>query len=308
MRGKVTTSLMTKGSAEGRSPFAGPPQADEGVTQINSPLPGQACPGSAEGKGVRGMVGLICNLCGGPIRPSEPGIHSHCAAIENMRPEMASDILSVNVYDEADCVTRPRSGTYVWVTWLSTLMAGEVGCHWAPWFKAHHTEYTKAPSDFQLAVWTAEHTQLLDELAKERSALDESGYKENQNHFRLRRSSGQTIAGRPDLIAVDGTGHATVYDAKTGKPRHSHIIQIMLYMMCLPYASPVYKGRALQGCVVYRSGERSTVPTEAIDDAFRSNTRVISSTCSCRPAPRPAHRATRSADTATLPPKTVLIG
>ena len=169
-------------------------------------------------------------------------------------------------------MTRPRGGPYIWVTWLSRLMAGEVGCQWAPWFRTHYTEYDKAPSDFQLATWTVEHTQLLDELAKERSSLGESIYKEDQNHFRLRRrSSSLTIAGKPDLIAIDRGGHTTVYDAKTGTPRQGDIIQVMLYMMCLPYASPLYKGKVLHRCVAYKSGGHSDIPTEAIDEAFQKS-------------------------------------
>lgn len=165
-------------------------------------------------------------------------------------------------------MTKPRDGLYVWVTWLSKLMAGEVGCQWAPWFRTHHTNYARAPSDFQLAIWTMEHTELLDELSKERSGLGESTYREEQNRFRVRRSTGLVVAGKPDLIAIDKDGHCTVYDCKTGKPRQSDIIQVMLYMMLLPYASPLYKGKNLSGCVVYKTGTRSGIPAKAIDQAF----------------------------------------
>ena len=168
-------------------------------------------------------------------------------------------------------MTRPRGGPYVWVTWLSKLMAGNVQCHWAPWFRTHYTDYARAPSDFQQAAWAAEHTQLLDKLVKEREARGEGILKEDQNRFRVRRPSGLTIAGKPDLIAVDEKGCATVYDAKTGSPSHSDIIQVMLYTMCLPYGSPIYRGKTLQGCVVYKSGDRSHIPPEAIDKAFRDN-------------------------------------
>ena len=159
----------------------------------------------------------------------------------------------------------------MWVTWLSKLMAGEVRCHWAPWFRTHYTDYPRAPSNFQLAAWTVEHTQLLDELTKERGGRGEGVLKEDQNRFRVRRPSGLTIAGRPDLIAIDEKGRATVYDAKTGEPRQSDIIQVMLYMMCLPYGSPLYKGKELLGCVAYKSGARSYIPSEAIDKAFQGN-------------------------------------
>ena len=98
-------------------------------------------------------------------------------------------------------VTRPRDGLYVWVTWLSKLMAGEVRCHWAPWFRTHYTDYLRAPSDFQMAAWTAEHTQMLDQLVKEREGRGEGVFKEDQNRFRVRRPSGLTIAlaGRTSL-------------------------------------------------------------------------------------------------------------
>ena len=84
-------------------------------------------------------------------------------------------------------MTRERSGVYIWVTWLSKLMAGEANCQWAAWFKAHHTDYGQVPGDFQLAAWTAEHTQLLDEVSKERAALGESIFREDQNSFRAHR-------------------------------------------------------------------------------------------------------------------------
>ena len=81
-------------------------------------------------------------------------------------------------------MSKLRDGLYVWATWLSRLMAGEATCQWGPWCKTHYTDYTRAPSDFHLAAWTAEHTQLLDSLVKERTELGEAVYKEYQNHIR----------------------------------------------------------------------------------------------------------------------------
>jgi hypothetical protein len=129
-------------------------------------------------------------------------------------------------------------------------------------------EYKKAPSNFQLAVWTIEHTQLLDKLVKERAGLQEGTYVENQNSFRVKRPSGLVIAGKPDLVTINSSGQCKVYDAKTGNPRQSDIVQVMLYMMCLPYSSPLYKGKRLSGCVVYKNGTRSQIPEKAIDEAF----------------------------------------
>jgi hypothetical protein len=113
-----------------------------------------------------------------------------------------------------------------------------------------------------------EHNQYLAELINERKALGEVIYKEDQNRFRVRRTSGLVIAGKPDLIAYNkATEQYTVYDAKTGNQKQSDIIQVMLYCYCLPYASPIYKGKKLDGCVVYKT-DRVEVPSEMIDDAF----------------------------------------
>src|SRR5260370_37280129 len=99
-------------------------------------------------------------------------------------------------------MTTPRDEGYVWVTWLSKLMAAEVQCTWAAWFKTHYTGYAKAPSTFELAVWQVDHTQLLLELVEERRALGERTFKDNQNKFQVRVSPTVTLAGKPDLIPL----------------------------------------------------------------------------------------------------------
>lgn len=165
-------------------------------------------------------------------------------------------------------MTKPRDGLYVWVTWLSKLMAGEVQCHWGAWFRTHYTGYKMQPIDAQLASWTVEHNQYLTDLINERKASGEITYKEDQNRFRVRRPSGLVIAGKPDLITYNKTTERyTIYDVKTGSQRQSDIIQVMLYCYCLPYASPIYKGKMLDGCVAYKT-ERVEVPSKMVDDAF----------------------------------------
>jgi hypothetical protein len=147
-------------------------------------------------------------------------------------------------------------------------MAGEVQCHWSAWFKTHYTGYRAQPVDVQLANWTVEHNQYLTDLINERKALGEVTYKEDQNRFRVTRTSGLVIAGKPDLIAYNKTtGQYIVYDVKTGNQRQSDIIQVMLYCYCLPYASPIYKGKVLNGCVIYKT-DRIEVPSQMIDEAF----------------------------------------
>lgn len=168
-------------------------------------------------------------------------------------------------------MTRVRSGVYIWITWLSKLMAGEANCQWSAWFKAHHTGYVKMPGSPQLAVWNVEHTRMLDEVARERADLGEKVYRETQNKFRVSRPSGLAIAGTPDMITFDPASNLyTIYDVKTGNPRQSDIIQVALYMMFLPYSTGLYKGKSLEGCVAYRDA-RTAVPTGIIDSQFKKN-------------------------------------
>lgn len=185
-------------------------------------------------------------------------------------------------------MTTSRNGSYVWITWLSKLMAGDTQCQWGAWFKAHHTEYKKAPSDFPRALWQVEHTKTLNELCDECKPNAVSMFKENQNKFTLKRGR-MAIAGQPDLIVLDKLNNFTIYDVKTGQPRQSDIIQVLLYMACLRYM-PLYKNKQLSGCVVYKVN-RTPIPATAADETFNGQIKhflnILDSEC---PPPKlPSH-------------------
>ena len=55
----------------------------------------------------------------------------------------------------------PREYPYIWATWLPRLLTGENSCEWAVWFKAHHQNWTRTPSEFNQAQWMLNHTALL---------------------------------------------------------------------------------------------------------------------------------------------------
>ena len=99
-------------------------------------------------------------------------------------------------------MTAPRNSPYMYVTWPMKYLTGDMCCLWACWFKTHHQGYEKAPGDFDLVGWQAEHTVLVNSLV---NRLERHGCKvwiEHQNSFRAEsRKSGLTVSGRPDLIA-----------------------------------------------------------------------------------------------------------
>ena len=140
-------------------------------------------------------------------------------------------------------------GPYIWVTTLAKLLTGENFCEWAGWFKAHHRNWQKPPSDFDSTAWMLEHTALVN---TERDGLERTGYDvytENQNLFRLKGATA-TIAGKPDLIG-EKTNEILVSDAKTGNRNPSHRAQVQIYQYAIPKALPRFKDKPARGQVRY---------------------------------------------------------
>lgn len=157
---------------------------------------------------------------------------------------------------------------YIWVTWLTKLLTGEASCEWAGWFQAQHDRktWTAVPDDFDATTWQIEHTAARNKYQK---LLEDKGFDvstESQNSFHLKGRTA-TVGGKPDLIAVKGNC-GLIVDIKTGQPRSSDHVQVMLYMYAVPKAFPArYKGIEFDGRVVY--GEREVpVPSSAVDGKF----------------------------------------
>ena len=142
-----------------------------------------------------------------------------------------------------------RDFPYIWATWRPRLLTGERSCEWDIWFKAHYQDWPKAPSDFDQAQWLLDHTALLNEQKAQWETSGYDVYVEKQNSFRLRVQSA-TLAGRPDLIVVNGY-HARIIDVKSGREQPWHTVQIKIYQWALPKALPQYRLAKLAGEVVY---------------------------------------------------------
>lgn len=146
-----------------------------------------------------------------------------------------------------------RQSPYIWVTWLTKLMAGEAQCEWASWFKAHY-KYDKIPSDFNLTQWTADHNQMLIERSQYYRDNGYTVYTEDQNSFMLEGENGEILSGKADILAIRGSD-AIVEDCKTGQPRNSDHMQVLIYMLVLPLAVKHCEGLQLDGLVRYKNDE-----------------------------------------------------
>lgn len=164
----------------------------------------------------------------------------------------------------------PREAPYIWVTWVSKLMAGELQCEWSAWFRAHH-RYDRRPSDFNLAMWTADHAALVRDCA---AASRTAGYDvrvEDQNAFKMRGRHDVVLSGKPDLV-VEQDREVMIIDCKTGSPRVSDHMQVLIYMLILPYVRPIWKTVPVHGRLQYRH-DRVDIPAHAVDDRFRERFR-----------------------------------
>jgi hypothetical protein len=165
-----------------------------------------------------------------------------------------------------------RESPYIWVTWLTKLMAGESQCKWASWFKAHNT-YEKLPSDFDLAKWTAQHNDLLQNRRTELELQGFSVYVEDQNSFKIVGKDNIAVSGKADIVAIRES-EAYVEDCKTGKQKHSDSLQVLTYMLVLPVATTHCKGLRLNGRVVYRNNVVE-IPASKIGEDFGDRFRNI---------------------------------
>jgi len=161
-----------------------------------------------------------------------------------------------------------RDAPYIWVTWLTKLLAGEALCEWSAWFRAHHKTYDRLPVDFDVASWTVEHNEL---VSARREQLRDAGYRvyvEDENAFKRIGKTGIVVSGKPDILAVREK-EGVIEDCKTGRPRTSDQLQVLTYMLLLPIRDPRCSGVTLSGRVVYKSSTVD-IPTTALDDAFRA--------------------------------------
>jgi len=166
----------------------------------------------------------------------------------------------------------PRPEPYVWVTWITRLLAGEANCEWALWFRAHY-KYEKLPPETDFAVRNARHAELVRNRIMELEADGFTVYQEDQNTFSL-PGRVVTLGGRPDIIAVKGE-LGLVVDCKTGVKKNSDHFQILTYMLVLPLVNAVCKGRSLSGEITYSDHAVRLSPGDLDSEVRRLITTVL---------------------------------
>jgi hypothetical protein len=182
----------------------------------------------------------------------------------------------------------PRNKNYIWVTWITGLLAGSCRCEYAAWYKAHY-RYAKLPrEDGDLSTWKKDHAEM---LVARVNALEADGWAvkiEDENAFQLK---GRTaiLAGKPDLVATRGL-EAIVVDEKSGEPKPEHVWQVLIYLYALQRVDSFVSAldAALGGELEYR-GHSVPVPLAQLDtQATARITRTIQITAAPDPPPTTA--------------------
>ena len=195
---------------------------------------------------------------------------------------------------------RRRDGPYIWVTWLTKLLAGENSCEWGSWFRAQHEgwSWSKVPNGFDQVTWQLARTLGINENRRQWEAV---GSRSSLRTEFLRAAGPHGyLGGKPDLIARLGDW-GTIIDVKTGKPSPSHGVQLMLYMYAVPRAMRQYRGVSFDGRIAYQD-HCVDIPAQAVDETFIKNVAGLMGRLSAAdPARRvPSPRECRFCDISSL--------
>ncbi len=110
-----------------------------------------------------------------------------------------------------------------------------------------------------------DHTALIRKVAQDHESQEYKVWTEGQNVFALKGKSG-TLSGKPDVVAVNGHS-GWVVDTKTGSPKASDRIQVMLYMWAMPRTNPAFEQVTFDGKVIYKTGY-TIITADEIDPVF----------------------------------------
>lgn len=168
-------------------------------------------------------------------------------------------------------IGEPKPFPSIWVTWLARLMADEIQCHWAIWFRTHY-KYEKLISSFDSAKWNANHQALLRSRVRDLEAEGYTVYLEGENWFEITgKSFPVKVSGKPDIVVIGSDG-GFVEDCKTGRRKNSDFYQVLIYLLLLPISHPQYRGLSLAGRLVY-STEVIEIESDQINEEFKAQFR-----------------------------------
>lgn len=179
-------------------------------------------------------------------------------------------------------LAKKRSKTYIWVTWLSSLMGEDKQCKYTAWLSANY-QFPKRDLDFDSSA----HDEMVRQRAIQHKNQGFAAYIEDDNSFTI---NGKTcdIGGKPDIV-VNENGQLIIEDCKSGKRKTSHRMQVLIYMLLFPLSPQgkrLCQGETPSGRLVYPDGVVEISPSE-VDTQFQGFFRqTVAITSSPTPPPQ----------------------
>jgi CRISPR-associated protein Cas4 len=158
-----------------------------------------------------------------------------------------------------------RKQPFIYVTWLKNYLIGDDLCRWSIWHRIYHY-YEEAKSDFNRVQWSMEHATLRNEIQEQYIA---AGYEVTPELDVTISGQVAKLKGRIDLVAIREDKNLII-EIKTGKPRESDKIQLMLYIWALPKTYGKFRGASFDGLIVYKTHEIEISAIE-VDEIFVRN-------------------------------------
>lgn len=158
-----------------------------------------------------------------------------------------------------------RKQPFIYVTWLKNYLIGDDLCRWSIWHRIYH-RYEEAKSDFNRVQWNMEHATFRNEIQQRYAA---NGFEVTPELEVTIHGQVAKLKGRIDLVAIREDKNLII-EIKTGKPRESDKIQLMLYIWALPKTYSKYRGASFDGLLIYKTHEIEISAVE-VDEIFVKN-------------------------------------
>jgi len=177
----------------------------------------------------------------------------------------------------------PRPGLPAfWVTHLAKVLVGEQPCLLQPWLAGRFV--LPKTSGSAIAAWKVQHTELLQKVIAERQT---AGWTCRVESFFRVPGQHAVVSGKCDLILQQKDKRPRIVDAKSGKPKDSDTMQVLIEMVLIPMAwkAPVMQ---FEGEVVYGSGSGIVLEpreAEALKPRLFSMIKQLATMERPRPAP-----------------------
>lgn len=150
----------------------------------------------------------------------------------------------------------------VWVTWLAKLLVDPAECSLPAWVQAR---FSVAKDTAYTGDWASRHAGIIEQIAVRLRTAGRSLRIEQE--IAVTSRTGLRISGAMDIWAPEAGGkEAVIVDAKTGKHKPAHRLQVNLYQLMASASHEFECTQKPAGLLAYADREIWIKPAEATSD------------------------------------------